>query len=67
MRSGRSRLRGAKRGFLIGAAVGVLAGLAITDDFYNDRAVNVVIGAGTIGVVGAGIGALIGVGGAAPH
>jgi hypothetical protein len=57
----RSRARGARNGFLIGAAVGAFAGMAITDDFYDDRAANVAIGIVSFGFLGALVGAAIGV------
>ena len=56
----KSRARGARRGFLIGALGGALLGLVITNDFLDEPVVNAAAGAGVFGIIGAGVGALVG-------
>ena len=56
----RSRARGAKKGLLIGMGTGALLGLAITDSFYDGPVVNMAVGAGAFGLLGALIGAAVG-------
>ncbi len=56
----RSRALGAKRGFLIGLAGGLLIGVAISGDFLDEPMVTAVVAGGVLGLVGAGIGALVG-------
>jgi hypothetical protein len=56
----RSRSRGARRGLVIGAVGGALLGLVLTNDFLDEPAVNMAMGAAFLGDIGAGIGALVG-------
>jgi hypothetical protein len=56
----RSRSRAARNGFLIGAVVGGVVGLAITNDFMDEPLLNFAMGAAAGGMVGAVVGVLVG-------